>query len=311
MANKQGWLATLTRDFAKNQFLLFLTLPMVIYILIFKYLPMVGAIVAFKSYRFDQGIFGSRWVGFENFRFFIQSPDLYRLLRNTIAYNLVFLLLNTVLAIILALLLYELTSRWVLKIFQTIIFMPYFLSYVVVAYVLYAFLNPVSGLLNQWLQGFGLETIDWYNKAAAWVYIFPITVEWKFVGLNSLYYYAALMGINSTYFEAAKIDGASKFKMARYISVPSLYPLMTILLILGIGDIVESDFGLFYQLPMNSPTILSTTDVLDTYIFRALISWNDIGMSAAVGLAKSVVGLILIVIANAIVKRINEENTLF
>lgn len=304
-------LSKIWRNFSKNKFLLLLTLPLVIFIFIFKYLPMIGAIVAFKRYQYNLGIFGSEWIGFENFRFLLESPDLMRIVRNTLGYNVSFLILNTVCAIILALLLYEITSRKMLKLYQTVMFFPHFLSWVVVAFMVYAFLNPVSGLLNQWLSFIGADYIDWYNEAKAWIAVFPLANLWKEIGVATVIYYAALMGIDPTLYEAAKMDGANKLQMMRSISLPFLYPVMSILIIIAIGNIMEADFGLFYQLPMNSPTIYSTTDVLDTYIYRALIEWGDIGMSSAVGLAKSVVGLILVVGANALVKRINPDNSLF
>jgi len=311
LRKKNGMLSNMVRTFIKNQFLLYLTLPLIIYTFIFKYIPMVGAIVAFKYYSYADGIFGSRWAGFKNFKFLVEAPDLRRLIRNTVGYNMLFLALNTVCAVIVALLLYEITSRFMLKVYQTILFFPYFLSMVVVAYMVYAFLNPVSGLLNQWLQSAGIQTLDWYNTAKAWVAIFPLANLWKDLGMASVIYYAALMGINTTLYEAAKMDGASKVQMMRHISLPALYPVITILAILAIGNIVDADFGLFYQLPMASPTIRAATDVLDTYIYRALVAWGDIGMSSAAGLAKSVVGLILVIGTNALVKKVNEDNTLF
>ncbi|MBO9605851.1 MAG: sugar ABC transporter permease [Paenibacillaceae bacterium] len=296
---------------AKNRFLLLLALPMVLFTLIFKYVPMAGVIVAFKQYQYNKGIFGSGWVGLANFRFLVESPDLVRLLRNTVGYNAAFLALNTICAVLLALLLYEMTGcRW-LKTYQSILFFPHFLSWVVVAYMAYAFLNPVSGLLNQWLHGFGLSALDWYNRPAAWTFVFPLANLWKEIGMACMIYYAALLGIDPTYYEAARIDGAGRWQMMRLISIPFLYPIMMILIILAIGNIMDADFGLFYQLPMDSPTIRSTTDVLDTYIYRALINSGDIGMSSAAGLAKSVVGFALVIGANALVRRINAEHALF
>lgn len=303
---RKGW-----QRLWKHRFLLLLTMPMVIFIFVFKYIPMVGAIVAFKRYQFNKGIFGSDWIGFANFRFLLESPDLSRLLRNTLGYNLSFIVLTLVCAVTLAILLYEMTSKRALKAYQTIMFIPHFLSWVVVAFMVYAFLNMNSGMLNQLLASLGLGKVDWYNTSEPWAFIFPIAHVWKEIGVACIIYYAGLMGIDPTYFEAAKIDGANRLQMIRHISLPFLYPIMTILTILAIGNILDADFGLFYQLPMNSPSILSTTDVLDTYIFRALIEWGDIGMSSAVGLAKSVVGLVLVVAANALVRRANADNSLF
>ncbi|WP_240941910.1 ABC transporter permease subunit [Paenibacillus sp. HB172176] len=295
----------------KNRFLLLLTMPMVVFIFIFKYVPMVGAIVAFKHYQFNKGIFGSEWIGLTNFRFLAGSPDLQRLLRNTIGYNLSFIIFTLICAVLLAILLYEISSKRALKLYQTVIFIPHFLSWVVIAFMVYAFLNMKSGMLNQWFDQLGWAKMDWYNSSKPWVFIFPISHIWKEVGVACIIYYAGLMGIDPTYFEAAKIDGASRLQMILRISLPFLYPIMSILTILAIGNILEADFGLFYQLPMNSPSILSTTDVLDTYVFRALIELGDIGMSSAAGLAKSVVGFLLVIAANALVRRANSDNSLF
>jgi len=299
------------KHFKKNRFLLALTLPMVIYTFIFSYTPMFGAMVAFKRYQFDKGILGSEWVGLSNFKFLFTSPDLIRIVRNTLGYNALFIISTLLASVAIALMLYELTSKKLLKAYQSIMFFPHFLSWVVVAYMAYAFLNPRSGMLNQWFANFGLDTIDWYNHTTAWVYIFPLAHLWKVIGMNAIMYYAALMGIDPTYYEAAKIDGANKWKIVTKISLPFLYPLMTILVILAIGHIFSADFGLFYQLPMNSPTIYSTTDVIDTYVFRALMQLGNIGMSSSADLTKSVLGFVLIVTTNAIVRKINPERSLF
>lgn len=306
-----AWQHQLRQKFIKNRFLLLLTLPMVIFTLIFKYVPMVGAIVAFKRYQFNKGIFGSEWTGLDNFRFLIESPDLWRLIRNTVGYNLSFIVLNTVCAIMLALLMYEIANRTLLKVYQTVMFFPHFLSWVVIAIMAYAFLNPAAGMLNRWFDGYGIQRIDWYNASGPWVVIIPLSNLWKELGMTCIIYYAALVGIDSSYFEAARLDGANRWQMMKYISLPFLYPIMTILIILAIGNILDADFGLFYQLPLNSPTIFSTTDVLDTYIFRALMEWGDIGMSSAVGLTKSVVGFVMVIAANAWVRKINSDNALF
>lgn len=314
LAVKSGrwrWLARAWKNFRKNRFLLLLTIPMVVFVFIFKYIPMFGVIVAFKRYQFNTGIWGSPWVGLTNFRFLIESPDLWRLVRNTLGYNVTFIVVNLICTVLVAMLLYEITSRRALKIYQTVMIFPHFLSWVVVAFMAYAFLNPVSGMLNQLFARIGWQTVDWYNQAKPWILIFPLANLWKEIGMGSIIYYAALMSINPEYFEAAKIDGANRWQIIRLIKLPFLYPVMSILTILAIGNLFDADFGLFYQLPMNSPTILSTTDVLDTYIFRALMEIGDIGMSSAAGLIKSVVGFILVVAANLIVRRINEENSLF
>lgn len=295
----------------KNRILFSLTLPMVLFIFVFSYIPMFGVIIAFKRFQYNKGLFGSDWVGFDNFKFFFNSPDLWRITRNTLGYNAVFIILGLVVPVTVALLLYEITNRHFLKTYQTLMFVPHFLSWVVVAYMVYAFLNPRSGMLNKLLEILGYQAIDWYNKPGPWVLIFPIANMWKSLGMNVLLYYASLMGIDTEYFEAAAIEGANKWQVTRKITLPFLYPLMTILTILAIGHIFSADFGLFYQLPMNSPMLYSTTDVIDTYVFRALMELGNIGMSSAAGLFKSFVGLVLVIASNAIVKKIDPERSLF
>lgn len=298
-------------EIRKNVPLLLLTLPMVIYIFIFSYLPMIGSVIAFKRLNYAKGILGSEWIGFENFKFFFASPDALSITLHTIGYNLVFIALNLAAAVFVALLLYEIQNRVCLKSYQTFMFIPNLLSWVIVAYMAYAFLNPRSGMLNQLLEFMGKEPVDWYSTPFKWIFILPLANLWKGIGMGALMYYASLMGIDKDYFEAASIEGASKLQITWHISLPFLYPLMTILTLLHIGGIFSSDFGLFYQLPMNSPLLYSTTDVLDTYIYRALSLTGDIGMSSAAGLFKSVVGFVLVVVSNAVVKKVDPEYSLY
>lgn len=298
-------------NFKKNKMLLLLTLPMVIYIFIFNYIPMFGIIIAFKNFKYNEGILGSKWVGFKNFEFFFTSPDAWRITRNTLGYNLVFILLDIVVCVGIALLLYEISNHLLLKIYQTIMFIPYFLSWVVVAYIVYAFLNPSSGMLNSIFKHYGIDAINWYTTPFYWIFIFPIAHAWKNMGFGALIYYASLLSIDTEYFEAASIEGASKWQIITKIKLPFLYPLMTILTILAIGRIFNADFGLFYQVSMNSTLLYPTSDVIETYVFRALTVDGNIGMSSAAGVFKSFVGFILVVGTNMVVKKINPENSLY
>jgi putative aldouronate transport system permease protein len=295
----------------KDISLLLLTLPMIIFIFVFNYIPMFGVIIAFKRFRFDKGIWGSEWVGFNNFKFFFGTRDAWRITRNTIGYNSVFIIIGLVCAVLFALLLYELSNRTLLKIYQTTMFFPHFLSWVVVAFMAYAFLNSRLGMLNTLFKSLGLQTRDWYIDPKPWILIFPIANLWKGVGMSTLIYYASLMGIDPTYFEAAATEGANKWQIILHIKLPFLFPLMTMLTILAIGSIFNSDFGLFYQLPMNSPMLYETSDVIETYVFRALKDTGNISMSSAAGLYKSFVGFILVITTNFIVRKINSENALF
>ncbi len=293
--------------------LLPLILPAAILVFIFSYLPMGGAIIAFKDYNVQDGIFGSPWVGLRNFEFFFKSSDAWKILRNTLGLNFLFIFAGIVVAVTLALVLYEIKSRAAIKIYQTSLILPHFLSWVVVAYIVYAFLNPRIGILNNILVNINpsFKDYNWYAKPDAWPGILLVAKIWKHMGMDLIVYYAGLMGINHEYFEAAELDGANKLQKIWYISIPSISSLIIMMSILALGGIFRAEFGLFYSVPMNSGLLYETTDVIDTYIFRALKDIGDIGMSSAVGLFQSVVGLITVVTANKIVSKIDSDSALF
>lgn len=285
------------------------TIP-IIFIFVFNYLPMVGLILAFKKYKYSKGIFGSEWIGLENFKFLIQSNDFTRITRNTLTMNALFIIFGTIAAVLLAILLFELKSRRTTKVYQTILITPNFLSWVVVSYMVYAILQPQNGTFNQILTVFGAEKIDAYSKPEAWPLILTIASVWKHVGMDAVVYYAAMMGFDTSIFEAAEIDGANKIKRTWYVLIPSLVSLIVMLTILKIGNIFRADFGLFYQLPRNIGALYPTTDVIDTYIFRTLRVVGDIGMSSAAGFLQSIVGFIMVMVTNGIVRKISPDNAL-
>ncbi len=285
-------------------------IPM-LYIFVFSYLPMVGIVIAFKNYRYDKGIFGSDWVGFRNFEFFFSSNDFVRITRNTLLLNALFIVVGIIAAVGLAIVLYGVLSRTKIKIFQTILITPHFLSWVVVGYMVYGFLNTRYGVVNQLLQSVGLDKIDWYSKPEAWPFILTIASVWKHVGMDSVTYFAALMGIDSSLIEAAKIDGATRWQVRRHVILPCLIPIISILTILKIGNIFRADFGLFYQLPRDIGLLYETTDVIDTYIFRTMRVIGDMGMSSAAGLLQSIVGFVMVVLTNYVSKKIDPDNGLF
>lgn len=287
-----------------------LFLPGFLFFLVMSYIPMVGIVIAFKDYNLRKGIFGSEWVGFDNLKFFFVSDTAWRVTRNTILYSLSYIVLTLVVSLALAILLNELTRRWI-KIHQTVMFLPYFLSWVLVSYISNAFLDHQNGFLNALLKSVGMQPVEWYFGAAYWPIILNLVHLWKAVGFNVLLYYAGIMGIDQSYYEAARIDGANKLQMALKITIPLLAPLVTILLILSIGGMFRGDFGLHYFIPNNTGLIYSTTDIIDTYVFRALRTIGDISMSAAVGFFQSVVGLVLVLGANMVVRKLNEENSLW
>lgn len=287
-----------------------LSLPGVLYLLIFAYAPMFGIIVAFKNYRYDKGIFGSEWIGFKNFEFLFASDTAWRITRNTILYSLSYMFIGTIVALFFAILLSQLGKKSV-KLHQTVLFLPYFVSWVVVGYIALAFLDNSAGFLNRILESVGLAPRKWYFESGAWPYILVVVHEWKSIGFSMLIYFAGIIGMNQEYYEAARIDGASRAQMAWKITLPLLVPLITIMLILAIGNMFRGDFGLHYFVPGDSPFTMKSTDIIDTYVFRSLRELGDFGMSSAAGVYQSVVGFALVLIANFVVRKVNEDNALF
>ncbi|MCD9024929.1 ABC transporter permease [Cohnella silvisoli] len=294
----------------KNGGLLLLALPGIVVLFIFQYVPLYGLLLPFKDYRYDLGILNSPWTGFDNFTYLFNGNSLQRALRNTLSYNFVFIVLGTSISVFVALLFREL-GRGGVKVYQTVLFIPYFISWVVAGFAFRALLDMDYGVLNQVLGWFGQEPIMWYNEAKYWPFILIVAAVWKGLGYSAVIYYAALMGIDSEYYEAAKIDGASRFRQAISISVPMIAPIIIMLVILNIGKIFYSDFGLFYNVTLNSSQLYPTTDVIDTFVYRSLIDMGDLGMASAAGFFQSIVGFVLVLLTNYIVRKVNSDNALF
>lgn len=288
-----------------------MAVPSVLMLLVLNYFPMAGLILAFKDYRYNKGFLGSEWVGFKNFEFFFKSNDAWIVLRNTIGLNLMFITVTLVIAVSIALILNEVRSRAVVKTVQTIMFFPYFISWVVASYLVYAYLAHNYGILNTFLANAGKETVKWYMKAEYWPLILTIVYIWKNAGYNAVIYYAAMMGIDKTYYEAAELDGANRWQMAWHITLPGIKTVIIVMLILAIGRVMYADTGLFFQVTKDTGALYATTDVLDTYILRSLRINGDIGISSAVGCFQAVVGFLLVVISNEVVKRIDYDSRLF
>ena len=303
------------QDLKANKELLLLSLPTGIWFILFSYLPMVGILVAFKKFRISGGagfiksLWESEWIGFDNFKFLFLSGDMWKVFRNTIAYNISFL--GIILPLMVALILNEILNKKLAKIYQSSMFLPYFLSWVVVSYCLFAFLNPDKGYINSVLSLFNKDTISWYTEKKYWPLIIIVISKWKGIGYNTVIYLASICGIDKSLYEAATLDGANKWQQIRYITIPLLKPVIIILFILAVGRIFSADFGLFFNIPKNSGALYDVTNVLDTYIYRALMSLGEIGMSAASALFQSVIGFILIIITNKIVSKIDSDNALF
>ena len=294
----------------ENLQMLTMTIPGLVLVLLFCYLPMPGIAIAFKKYNPNLGIWGSEWNGLDNFKFFFTSQDAGRTIRNTVLYSVGFLIIDLVFAVGLALMFYFLRSKKGLKVYNTIVITPKFMSAVIVAFIVYAILSPSYGLLNSIIKFFGGEPIAWYSEAKYWPWILTITHIWQTVGMNSIVYYASLMSLDESLLEAAVIDGANRRQQIFHVIIPHLVPIMVITTILGMGSIFGGDFGLFYQVPKDQGLLYSTTDIISTYTYRAMLS-GSLEKSAAVGLFQSVVGLIMVVTTNAIVKKISPENSLF
>lgn len=306
---------TRLKKLKENKELLLLTIPGAIWFLVFAYIPMFGVVLAFKDWKINGNFFHSlitsKWVGLKNFEFLFQSSDAWLITRNTVAYNLVFIVLGLALPVTLAILLKEILNKRAAKFYQSAMFLPYFLSWVVVSYFLYAFLSPSQGFVNSILESLGKDTVSWYTEAKYWPFIIIFMSQWKAVGYGTVVYLAAISGLDKTYYEAAMIDGATKWQQVKYITLPLLKPILIIMFITSIGGMFRGDMGLFYNLPKNSGALFPVTNVIDTYVYRGLMNLGNIGMSSAAGLYQSIVGLVLIVGTNAIVRKVDNENAFF
>jgi len=297
----------------KGELALFaLTIPGILYLIINNYAPMFGIVIAFKKINFKKGILGSEWNGLANFRFLFKSQDAWVITRNTILYNCAFIVLNIVLGVLFAILLNELWSGLFKKLSQTILILPQIISMVIVSYMAYAFLSSDSGFINNSiLSPLGKEKVSWYSQPQYWPFILIFIQAWKSLGYNVLLFLASVVGIDPSLFESAEIDGATRFQQIKYITIPLLKPAMVTLGLLMVGKIFYSDFGLFYQVPMQSGPLFSVTQTIDTYVFRGLTNINSVGMSAAAAFYQSIVGFVVIMVCNLIVKKADPDNALF
>ena len=287
-------------------------LPGALYLLINNYIPMGGLIIAFKQVNWNKGILKSPWVGLSNFEYLFKTKEARNITRNTLGYNIVFIVLGTVIAIAIAILLNEIKVMTMKKTYQTIILLPYLISMVVVSYLVYALLSSESGFINlSILRPLGKPEIAWYTEPKYWPAILIIVYIWKTFGYNCILYYATLVGIDRGYYEAAVIDGANRWQQIWNITLPELVPTIITLTLMSIGKIFYSDFGLFYQVPMDSGPLYDVTNTIDTYVYRGLIRLNNVGMSSAAGFYQSIVGFVLVMLANFTVRKISKENALF
>ena len=274
-----------------------MALPGLVYLFINNYMPMGGLILAFKNYSARKGIWGSNWAGLKNFKFLFATQDAWTITRNTLCYNIAFIILLS-----------EVKAK-AAKFYQSFILLPHLISWVIISYLVFAFLSAESGFINNTiLAALGKEGINWYSEAKYWPVIIVLVYLWQSTGYTSIVYYASVVGFDKGYYEAAELEGAGPWQKIRYITLPLLRPVIITMVMLSVGRIFYSDFGLFYQIPMNSGTIYSTTNVIDTYVYRGLLQQGNIGMSAAAGLYQSVVGFIIVLIANGIVRKIDKDS---
>ena len=299
------------KELRKNWLLFVMLIPAVVYVLIFSYWPMSGIVLAFKDFKTRLGIYASPDVGFQNFRFLLISGKLGLLTRNTILYNLAFIFLGVILEMGFAIILNELLGKKLKKGMQTVMFLPYFISWVVVSAILFNMFNFEKGTANNLLTALGAGKFDLYNTPEAWPAVLVMVNAWKKTGYGMVVYLAAITGLDQEIFEAASIDGANVWQKIRHITIPSLLPQMMILVLLALGNVFRGDFGMFYQTVKDNSIILPYTDILDTFVYRSLIQTGDIGMSAAAGLYQSVLCFITICVANFLVKRTQPDYALF
>ena len=287
-------------------------IPGFVYFFINNYMPMPGLLMAFKKFKFTKGIWGSPWTGIKNFTFLISSRDLSLLVRNTVLYNLAFMVLGTILAVTVAIMLNEIRNKKLQKSLQTVILIPHLMSYVILAYIVYALFGGEYGMINNSiLKPLGAEPISWYTQEKYWPFILTAVNLWKSFGYSSIIYFATIVGFDQTYYEAAVVDGASTMQCIFYITLPMLKHVIITLTLFSIGHIFNSDFGLFYQVPMNSGQLYNVTSTIDTYVYRGLLEDNNIGRASAASFIQSIVGFLLVISANWVVRRIEAESALF
>lgn len=295
----------------KYRTLLLMLLPSALLIFVFSYLPMCGLVMAFERFNYSDGIFGSPWVGLDNFKFFFESGKALSVTRNTALYNLAFIGINTVLEILFAIVLSEMAGKWLKKVTQSIIFMPYFISWVVVGSIAYSLLSYETGTLNGILGSMGIDPVNFYGEAGWWPFIIVAFSAWKGVGYGVVVYLASILGVDGAMHEAAAIDGANIFQRIRYITLPSIVPTVITMTLLALGKIFRGNLDLFYQLVGQNGMLFDKTDVIDTYVFRMTIAATDVGQTVAIGFYQSVLCFITIIIANWIVKKKEENYSLF
>ncbi len=272
---------------------------------------MVGIVIAFKKFDYRAGIFGSPWVGFDNFKFLFIGGDIFKVARNTVLYNIGFIIINNTVEITIAIILTELSGKYFKRVAQSVMFLPYFISWVVVGAFVYNLFNYEFGFMNTMLKSLNINAINIYDKPIAWVLIILVFSLWKGLGYGIVLYLAAITGIDREMYEAAEIDGANIFKRIRFITLPSLIPTIVILILLSIGNVFRGDFSMFYQIVGDNSMVYGATDVIDTYVIRSMTTVREFGMTSAAGFVQSILCFLIINVANGIVKKVDKDYALF
>jgi len=298
-------------EFSKNRYLYLLALPGTLFLIVFAYIPMSAHLLAFKDFRLSDGLWGSKWVGFDNFRYFFSGNDWLRVTYNTLFLNGLFLVFGLGFAVMLAIFLSEVISPLFKRVAQSFVFLPYFISWIVISMMTQALFSTSEGIINKTLNSLGFDGVEWYLTPSVWPAILTIIYIWKFAGYNSIIFLAGITGISPEYYESAKLEGATRFQQMIYITLPLLRPIILLMLLLGVGRIFYGDFGMIYAIVGDIGVLYPTTDVIDTFAYRALRQLGNFSTSSAVVLYQSVMGLITVVIFNAIAKRIDTDSRLF
>ncbi len=306
--SKKRWFESIRKDGS----LFMLALPGLIVLILFAYLPMSGLILVFKHYNFNGGIFGSPWAGFDNFEFFFSSMDnAIRATRNTVMLNVLYMLTGTLFSVSIAIMLNELRSKWFLKIGQSVMFFPFFISWIIIGAILFTLLDFDKGIMNRMLTGIGMEQIDWYSSPWLFVVILVLANIWKSAGYGAIIYYAVLQGIDPSYYEAAKIDGASRLQLIRHITLPMLIPSIILLTLLSIGGMLKGDLSMIMGVTFLNPLLFPTTDIIDVYVYRTAIRTGEFGFASAITLYQSVFGFVLVLVANKLAGWYDKDSKLF
>lgn len=295
----------------KNKALFIMMIPAMVVLIVNNYFPMFGIVIAFKDYNYGKGFWGSKWVLFDNFKYLFSSKTAWQITVNTILYNVAFITIAATFAVLLAILFNEILSKRMSKLYQGIMFLPYFLSWVVISYLVFALFSSDLGLVNTILKSFGKQPVQWYVDSTYWPLIIVLVNTWKWTGYDSIIYLSTLIGFDRSLYEAAAVDGASRFKQITKIMIPMLKPTIIILTLIKVGRIFYTDFGLFFNVPRNSGPLYDVTNTMETYVFRALRQTGDIGMASAAGFYQAVVGFAVVMISNYIVRKFDEDSALF